>query len=100
MLELLGIHWGQFPERWELRNGAPAEESRRDLITEGAYVQGMSGMTCVIPAWHIREVLDMPKLRELRQAATATDDNGAPVAEGAHAPGADNPNQREDFTRL
>ena len=66
LFKLLGIHWGQFPERWELRDGAKLAESREDLIVEGGYVEGMSGMTCVIPAWQIMEVLDMPILKKLR----------------------------------
>lgn len=67
MFALLGIHWGQFPERWELRDKSSLAESRKDLITEGGYVEGMSGMTCVIPAWQIFEVLNLPELTKLRQ---------------------------------
>ncbi len=67
MFQLLGIHWGQFPEEWELRDKSSRAESRNDLILEGGYVRGMSGMTCVIPAWHIIEVLEMPELANLRQ---------------------------------
>src|ERR1700730_13024370 len=53
----LGIHWRQFPEEWELKKGRSKKEARRKaLITEGEYVKGMSGMTCVIPAWQILEV--------------------------------------------
>jgi hypothetical protein len=44
VLHFLGIHWGQFPEAWELKNLDKLDEARRDhLITEGAYVTGMSG---------------------------------------------------------
>lgn len=68
MFQLLGIHWGQFPERWELRDRPTQEEARRkDLIVDGAYVEGMSGMTCVVPAWNILEVLESPMLAKLRQ---------------------------------
>jgi hypothetical protein len=52
---------------WELRDKSSLEESRNDLITEGGYVEGMSGMTCVVPAWQLLEVLDMPELKKLRQ---------------------------------
>lgn len=69
LFRLLGLHWGQFPEEWELRRVSKVSEARKKgLITEGAYVKGMSGMTCVIPAWHIMEVLQMPRLRELRRS--------------------------------
>jgi hypothetical protein len=49
----------------ELREGKLAE-ARRHLIVAGQYVEGVSGMTCVIPAWQIMEVLDMPILKKLR----------------------------------
>ena len=71
MLTLLGVLWGQFPERWELREKSPLDQGRKDLITEGAYVQGMSGMTCVIPAWQILELLEIPELEKLRQPEIA-----------------------------
>lgn len=72
MFVFLGIHWGQFPERWELKNRG-IQESRRDLIFDGAYVEGMSGMTCVIPASCILEVMNIPKLKELRHPAFQRD---------------------------
>ena len=72
ILGLLGIHFAQFPELWEISSGinkvrAPA--SSVPLIVEGAYVKGLSGMSCVLPAWCILEVLDSPKLRDARNAA-------------------------------
>jgi hypothetical protein len=102
---LLGIHWGQFPEKWELRNKSKLSESRRDLITEGGYVEGMSGMTCVIPAWNIIEVLDMPSLKALREASdTSASDKMQPKPEAAipteAAPESGNPAHKEDFMSL
>jgi hypothetical protein len=69
-LKLLGIHWGQFPEEWEIKEGGKdrSEAKRKGLISDGAYIKGMSGMTCVIPAWEILEVLDMPSLKGPRDA--------------------------------
>ena len=63
-LSLLGIHWGQFPEIWEvtsdgaLKDEAGASEVKEPLLTDGRYIKGLSGMTCVLPAWSILEVLD------------------------------------------
>jgi hypothetical protein len=118
MFQLLGIHWGQFPEKWELRDKSKLAESRRDLIVEGGYVEGMSGMTCVIPAWHIIEVLQLPVLQKLRrpeidraeqsrragmkkvekifskEPKAESVEKSVPLANDA------NPNHREDFTRL
>jgi hypothetical protein len=74
MFKFLGIHWGQFPEMWELHDKSKLQESRKShLVTEGGYVEGMSGMTCVIPAWHVLEPLDIPKLKTPREEAFAED---------------------------
>jgi hypothetical protein len=65
---LLGIHFAQFPEEWELRS-APRPKGAHDaasLITEGAYVKGLSGMSCVLPGWNILEVLNLPPLAHKR----------------------------------
>ena len=104
MFKFLGIHWGQFPEAWELKNGKKSKESRKGLIVDGAYVTGLSGMTCVIPSWQIMEVLDMPKLKGPRDAVFAAVKEGRaalsrPVAEFAKRSDK-NPNHREDFTAL
>ena len=110
LFALLGIHWGQFPERWELKEKSKMLEARRDLIVEGGYVEGMSGMTCVISAAHILEVLEMPVLKEIRERAekvAASKASKEPKAElvaareeASSAPATDNPSHKEDFTRL
>ncbi|MBL8654189.1 MAG: trypsin-like peptidase domain-containing protein [Alphaproteobacteria bacterium] len=67
-LGLLGIHWGQFSEAWEIVKGrAVPKKEAVSLDVEGQYVKGLSGMTCVLPAWCILEVLKMEKLRALRE---------------------------------
>jgi hypothetical protein len=73
---LLGIHFAQFPELWEVTSTGKlkheASESGRGkrqtepLLTDGKYIKGLSGMTCVLPAWSIRKVLKMPTLKESR----------------------------------
>lgn len=72
-IKLLGIHWGQFPERWELSGRAtPAEDAdpvEAGLIVDGQYVKGLSGMTCVVPAWDILGTLADPRLVSLRALA-------------------------------
>lgn len=66
-MKLLGMHWGQFPERWELKSTHTESYVRQNsLITEGKYVLGLSGMTCVIPAANIVEVLNLPEVKESR----------------------------------
>jgi len=68
MMYLLGIHWGQFPESWELKN-KPLDElsAEASMVVDGAYVNGLSGMTCVCPSHAIIDVLDMLKLKEHRR---------------------------------
>jgi hypothetical protein len=67
---LLGIHFAQFPEMWEVTSsGKLRHESdavKEPLLTDGKYIKGLSGMTCVLPAWSIRKVLNMPSLRQTR----------------------------------
>ena len=71
LLSLLGIHWGQFPERWEINADGNMKfqdqgATQQALISGDAYIKGLSGMTCVLPAWSILEVLDMPKIKQVR----------------------------------
>ena len=107
-MSLLGIHWGQFPELWELKDEQRKEEIASDsaLITEGKYVKGLSGMTCVSPATAIKRALDMPKLRALREATEREwvkqlgQPSAAPIVESAPPTTDGNPQHREDFSRL
>ena len=91
LLLLLGIHWGQFPEMWEvtdrgrLKYGS-RKESSEPLLTDGRFIMGLSGMTCVLPAWTIAEVLNMPALKVRRDAENARLAEGygdIPIAEGS-----------------
>lgn len=74
-MKLLGIHWGQFPERWELARGVPSKEeadpTKAELIVDRQYVKGLSGMTCVVPSWDILATLRTPKLVEHRARVEA-----------------------------
>ncbi len=70
LLKLLGIHWGQFPEKWELKSEAGTRSIPEEaaLITDGKYVEGLSGMTCVAPASAILDLLDDSALQAMREA--------------------------------
>lgn len=55
MFTLLGIHFSQFPEVWELRDSL---RNKPESETALRHVNSLSGMTCVCPAYAIREVLE------------------------------------------
>lgn len=69
---LLGVHWGQFPETWKVEGS-------------NQHVKGVSGMTAVVPAWRIIEMLNLPRLKEIRALAKKIQDadDSAPMAESA-----------------
>jgi len=108
-VKLLGIHWGQFPELWELIH-IPKEklaESTLGLIVEGQYVKGLSGMTCVMPVEPILDALNIPQFREERKRGDSTLElkfikNGYPVEPESTKPlsNQDNPQHKEDFNSL
>lgn len=106
LFNLLGIHWAQFPEEWDLKEKDSLTEARqKQLANKGTYVEGMSGLTCVIPAWQIYEVLNVDELKKLRGPAS-TFAVRPPAAKPESARRADepdsdaNPNHLGDFKRL
>jgi hypothetical protein len=129
MFLLLGIHFAQFPELWEVTSDGKLrhEATQEPLLTEGKFIKGLSGMTCALPAWSIVDVLNMRALRKMRTEVESKrqehylkegfppetentrfgapdprfydDDN--PIAEvAAPLASASNPNHREDFNSL
>jgi hypothetical protein len=68
-LALLGIHWGQFPEMWEIKSGTAPVPQGIEVERDSQWVRGMSGMTMVIPAWDILELLESEVLRAQRKAS-------------------------------
>jgi len=74
-ITLLGIHWGQFYEFWELADkpSSPSVKSGlgADSDIKNKRVLGLSGMGCVIPASAILELLYCKKFVEARDQAEA-----------------------------
>jgi hypothetical protein len=69
-LQVAGILWGQFPERWTLADGEKSPKTssaQAAIITDGKYVEGLSGMCCVIPAHDIVQLLGHPELEAKRE---------------------------------
>jgi len=105
----LGLHWGQFPEAWEIKEGKAPDTHAAPVSGNDRYIKGMSGMTLAVPAWDILEFLQMPQfelerkreLEDLRKTGRILH----PVAETAEktaeaAASDENPQHREDFTSL
>lgn len=112
LLMLLGINFAQFPEYWEIKAGdVVPDETGLPLIRKGDYVKGLSGMSCVLPAWSILEVLNLPALVSERarvnalwakQSRPAVPDAMSTSGEngGLYPSNDENPMHREDFSRL
>jgi hypothetical protein len=108
-LRLLAVHWDQFPEMWEIGRGQGNHEII-ELSDDARYVRGMSGMTLAVPAWAIKELLDLPQLKDVREEDTRQEisrryhQNALPLVGEAAVPtappGDANPDHLEDFTRL
>jgi len=104
-LKLLGIHWGQFPERWDIENDTKDEIEGVSLSNDAKYIKGLSGMTMVVPSWAILELLDMPKVKQRRieEAQRELAENQMkPIAEmeGEADAVPHNPSHKEDFMNL
>jgi hypothetical protein len=77
LFNLLGIHWGQFPEEMPIKKKKKTmAESKGAVIHE--YVEGLSGMTCVIPAARIMDVLNCKKFLKQRETEEARRKKSAP----------------------
>jgi hypothetical protein len=77
-LGLLGIHWGQFPEEWELIDGKvrPGHKEASGTIPVGQSIKGLSGMTCVAPAAAIIRLLETPRIQAYLAAVDAAVSQG------------------------
>jgi len=69
LLMLLGIHWGQFPEMWDIEDNQELSEATiNSLVTNGKSIKGLSGMTCAIPAWEILKMFELEPIKKNREA--------------------------------
>jgi hypothetical protein len=66
LFALLGIHCGQFWEPAQVRK-ARAAEAMGDVIHEGDVLRREGGMTIVVPAWRISELLDRKEFEMQRK---------------------------------
>ncbi len=74
---LLGVHWGQFPELWEITQDGRVIQSVSRIkqpdgyFVPGKYVKGVSGMSCVCPIWAIEELLELDEVKAIMEADNA-----------------------------
>jgi hypothetical protein len=68
---LLGVHWGNIVEPWNvetkiikkaIQSGLAADERKVDQVSAN------TGMNGVVPAWRLMELLEMPKFKAVREA--------------------------------
>jgi hypothetical protein len=83
-LYMLGVHWGQFSEEWDIEQRAinTVEISSVPQATR-TFVRGMSGMSCVVPASAVTELLNDSKLTRFMQLAMSevSGRESSPIAE-------------------
>jgi hypothetical protein len=107
---LLGIHCGQFWEPVKAYKSPPTDERDGDPIHEGDQLYIQSGMTIVVPAWRISELLALETFKMAREKRDAerreefARTTPAPEVEGEAVVDTDdddaNPDHMKDFTRL
>lgn len=108
---LLGVHFGQFPELWTLENIQDADKENASLLTDGKYVKGLSGMTTVIPASELLNLLnreDVATMRKKsdeaikhsREAMTEVVSESVGAGKGQAVLDGANPDHKEDFMSL
>jgi hypothetical protein len=88
-LYVLGLHWGQFREQWEIRDNSK-HAAMNDQNKQ--YVKGLSGMTLIVPAQAISDMLvnnaQLKAMREVRELEMVEKITKAQV----RAPSAENTN--------
>jgi hypothetical protein len=110
-VRLLGVHCGQFPEVVKAYKSPIAacrssvREVRGDAIKDGDELWIPSGMTTVVPASRISELLNAPQLeaeRRARENERQRDWMKMPWPEAVSEPPTteENPRHKEDFNRL
>ena len=112
---LLGVHWGHIIEPWTVETRIVKKVQQTAVAADEREINQVSantGMNGVVPAWRLKELLDMPRFKDVRDA----DEQGelerikrevpgaaldAATVEEVSRPASDaNPTHREDFRHL
>ena len=71
-IALFGVHCGQYYDPVKVRKSPPKRHEREgDPIHEGDYLYIQSGMTIVVPAWRITELMNLEVFEVARQRREA-----------------------------
>jgi len=106
---LFGVHCGQYYDEVEVLKTRPKGRERiGDPIHEGDRLYIQSGMTIVVPAWRITELMNLEVLEMVRKqreerlgaAARRRAQPESVAVPTSDKPSDGNPNHREDFTSL
>jgi hypothetical protein len=112
---LLGVHWGHIIEPWTVQTKIVKKVMQAGLSADEIEVDQVSantGMNGVVPAWRLKELLDMPKLKDdrirqenehlerIKREAPGAALDAANVAQASLPADGVNPKHREDFMRL
>jgi hypothetical protein len=71
MCGILGIHWGQFKDEKPIKSRKKKQQESHLPTGHEEYIEENSGMTCVIPAWRIMELLNCDQLVQQRERVEA-----------------------------
>ncbi len=73
---LLGVHWGHIIEPWTVETKIVKKVMLAGLAPDEREIDQVSantGMNGVVPAWRLKELLDMPRFKDDRDAAEAAE---------------------------
>ena len=103
-LGLLGVDWGLIPLN------LPVLDAQGKSLPDGQHVKSHTSMSGVVPAWHLMELINTPKLKKQRMQDEKNEAEKLkqnPTADFAFASGEKdrpatdaNPNHLPDFKRL
>jgi hypothetical protein len=112
---LLGVHWGHIVEPWTVETKIVRKAKQSGLAPDEQEVDQVfanTGMNGVVPAWRLTELLNMPKIKTVRDSEEKAEVErikrqtpgaalDSAISTDSASPSTDaNPNHREGFNSL
>jgi trypsin-like peptidase len=85
---LLGVHWGHIVEPWTVETKIIKKVMQAGLDHDEREVDQVSantGMNGVVPAWRLKELLDLPRFKKVREAEENEELERRKTAPGANS---------------